>query len=248
MTATPYDAGFYLDQQDGSLRSARVVIPMLLEAFRVRSAVDIGCGVGTWLSVLRDGGVDDVIGIDGDYVDRAMLKIPGQRFVAADLRQKLPVDRGFDLALCLEVAEHLPPALGEALVGHLTSLAPVVAFSAAIPGQGGTDHINEQWQDHWRVRFAKRGFRPYDVIRPRIWRNGQVEFWYRQNLVCYARDPQPFLLSVPDEVSLDLVHPELLDVTRRRGDMYLTKAVSMLPRLATAAARRRFSPADSSSG
>jgi hypothetical protein len=71
------------------------------------------------------------LGYDGPHV--TPLCIPKDRFAAVDLRQPLPADRKFDLAISGEVAEHLPATL----VGTLTSVSDVVLFSAAIPGQGG---------------------------------------------------------------------------------------------------------------
>jgi SAM-dependent methyltransferase len=248
MTATAagtYDAGFYLDQQDGSIRSARQVLPGLLTRFNIASVVDLGCGVGTWLSVVREAGIEDVLGLDGDYVDRNMLKIPQAQFIAADFREEIPVKRHFDLALCLEVAEHLPPATGDRLVEHLTELAPLVVFSAAVPGQEGADHVNEQWQDYWRERFLVRGYFAVDLIRPRIWLNERVEFWYRQNIVCYCTEAfiaQHALTPVDAEASLNQVHPALLMQTRAQAQMYLSKALYMLPKLARDAWTRRVSP------
>jgi SAM-dependent methyltransferase len=240
---TPYGREFYLDQQDGSFRSAEAVVPHILLAFGPGSVVDVGCGVGTWLSVVEREGVQDVVGMDGDYVDRSMLKISRENFVSADLRMPLPVKRSFDLAMCLEVAEHLPEAVAAELVRQLTALAPVVVFSAAIPGQDGTDHINEQWQDYWRARFAAEGFAAYDVIRPRIWNDDRIEFWYRQNIICYVKAGHPAaagLVPVPEAASLNFVHPALFQRTREQADMFLSRAVSMLPRLAAKAMKRRI--------
>ena len=241
--STVYDADFYLDQQSGSQRSAEEVIPLLLSALQPGSVVDLGCGIGTWLSVVKKLGIDTVLGLDGEYVDRKMLRIPEHQFIPADFRQEIPTDSRFDLALCLEVAEHLPPETGARLVSHLAALAPVVAFSAAIPGQGGTDHINEQWQDYWRAEFGKHGFEPVDLIRPQIWQNDAVDFWYRQNLIVYA-SPQSLihhgLTPVPSEMSLDLVHPKQLAAARDEGRMYLSKALGMLPGLVSDKLRRKM--------
>lgn len=241
--ATPYGVDFYLEQRDGSHRSARAVIPLILQTFPARSVVDLGCGVGTWLSVVRESGIEDVVGMDGDYVDQAMLQIPQAQFIATDLREALPLHRSFDLALCLEVAEHLPSDFAATLVKNLTLLAPVVVFSAAIPGQGGTDHVNEQWQDYWRELFAARGYVAYDAIRAKIWKNDEVDFWYRQNLVCYAREGyevHPSVVPVAPDASLNFVHPGLLEITRQEAAVYFSKAVSMLPGLFGAAVRRRL--------
>jgi 2-polyprenyl-3-methyl-5-hydroxy-6-metoxy-1,4-benzoquinol methylase len=81
---------------------------MIIAAVQPNTVIDVGCGVGTWLAVLAENGVADVWGIDGDYVDRALLEIPEERFLPHDLTKPVRLERRFDLVLCLEVAEHLP--------------------------------------------------------------------------------------------------------------------------------------------
>ena len=78
-----YDADFYARQQDGSLQSARRVLPHLLRLVAPRSIVDVGCGVGTWLKAAAELGVRDLAGLDGAYVDRALLQIPHEQFTAS---------------------------------------------------------------------------------------------------------------------------------------------------------------------
>jgi hypothetical protein len=123
------------------------------------------------------------LGIDGAHVDRNILKIDASRFVAADLTA--PVSIGgerFDLAVSLEVAEHPPDRCARTLVDSLVSLAPVVFFSAAIPLQGGANHVNEQWQTYWARLFGERHFATVDAIRPRVWNNRKVASFYAQNM------------------------------------------------------------------
>ncbi len=182
-----YSREFYEQQRDPSLRSAEVVVPLLLELIGPRSVVDVGCGTGTWLSVLLRHGITDVLGIDGDYVSPAQLLIPSALFQARDLCRPLVVERTFDLALCLEVAEHLPPEAAATIVGSLVRLAPVVVFSAAIPFQGGTGHLNEQWQDYWAEKFAAHDFVALDPLRARIWNDPRVHFPYAQNALMFVR-------------------------------------------------------------
>src|SRR5687768_7110316 len=104
---TPYTAAYYDSQFAGSLESARAILPIVLELMPIRSAVDVGCGIGAWLSTLIELGVGDVVGIDGAYVDTERLLFPKERFVAHDLANPVVLERTFDLALALEVAEHL---------------------------------------------------------------------------------------------------------------------------------------------
>jgi len=182
-----YDSRFYETQKTGSYNSACIVVPIVRNMLKVRSVCDIGCGIGTWLRCWQEQGVDDVLGIDGDYVDTKQLMIPAEKFRAADLSQPIRCDRRFDLAMSLEVAEHLPPSRAASFVADLTALAPVVLFSAAVPGQGGTNHINERWQSYWASIFNDKGFDTFDVLRSRLWDNNRVESWYRQNTMLFCK-------------------------------------------------------------
>jgi hypothetical protein len=127
-----------------------------------------------------------VIGLDGRDADTARLAIPTACFRAVDLSTGFSIERPFDLVLCLEVAEHLPASRAEMFLDCLTALGPVVAFSAAIPHQGGVHHVNEQWPDYWIRRFGDRGYRSFDPIRASIWDNASVEYWYAQNLLLFV--------------------------------------------------------------
>jgi SAM-dependent methyltransferase len=187
MTGPGYDDAFYDETAAWSSSSAAVVVPMLVELVRPASVVDVGCGRGQWLAAFRQAGVDDVLGLDGPYVPRAALAVDPASFRAVDLEHPPELGRSFDLAVSVEVAEHLDPATAASFVGYLCSLAPVVCFSAAIPGQGGVHHVNEQWPAYWAGLFADRGFEALDVLRPVLWDRPEVAFFYAQNLVLYAR-------------------------------------------------------------
>ena len=119
------------------------VVPIVLDLIRPGSVVDVGCGLGEWLATFQEHGVSDILGIDGDYVDRDMLYIPQQDFKTIDLNRPFTLNRTFDLAVCLEVAEHLEAEHANDFVESLTRLAPIILFSAAIPLQSGTNHVNE---------------------------------------------------------------------------------------------------------
>jgi SAM-dependent methyltransferase len=183
-----YDKGFFDSQFAGALESARVVAPLVYDLVHPRRVVDVGCARGAWLRAFYEIGADFIQGLDGDYVDRDTLLIPSESFVAADLAKltKLPGD--YDLAVCLEVLEHLSAQAGRNIVAALTEAAPVVLFSAAVPGQGGTNHVNEQWPEYWRRLFEARGYRMLDPIRPRIRDDKRVAWWYRQNVLMFASE------------------------------------------------------------
>jgi SAM-dependent methyltransferase len=186
MSSSPYTSAFFDTIRAGSRRSAHAVIPTVLHLIRPKSVVDVGCGDGAWLSVFQELGVKEAFGLDGDYVDRRLLQIPQDQFRATDLSLPFRLPRTFDLAVSLEVAEHLPRRSAADFIASLTRLAPVVLFSAAIPFQGGTHHLNEQWPDYWAALFELHGYLTIDCIRGRIWGNRQVEWFYAQNILLFA--------------------------------------------------------------
>jgi SAM-dependent methyltransferase len=212
-----YSPAFYEQQAPGARRSARAIVPLVLELVQPRSAVDVGCGVGTWLSVFAELGIDDVLGVDGDWVDPEALEIPRERFLAFDLTEPLSLDRTFDLVVSLEVGEHLPAETAPVYVQSLVRLGPVVLFSAAIPFQRGTHHVNEQWPAYWAELFEAHGYVGLDCIRPGIWNDDDVDWHYAQNTLLYA-DRAVLARSerLSDElrrangVPLPLVHPKKL--------------------------------------
>jgi len=187
--------------------ASREVVPIVMELTRPRSVVDVGCGTGTWLTIFGEAGVPDVLGVDGDYLDRSLLCIAEDRFVTADLTKPFGLNRRFDLVVSLEVAEHLPEEAADVFVQTLVSLGDTILFSAAVPGQGGQNHLNEQWPAYWQAKFARHGYAFHDVIRKKIWDNERVDAWYRQNtfLVRKAQDGEVVLRKIDP-----IVHPETL--------------------------------------
>lgn len=183
-----YPDDFYARRNERTLHAARTILPHVLDAVPgVDSAIDVGCGVGTWLAVLRERGIEDVQGVDGAWVDPQRLVIPRERFRSAELGQPLRLGRRYGLAISLEVAEHVPETSADVFVENLASLADFVLFSAAIPGQGGKGHVNEQWPGYWAARFAARGYVPVDLVRRRTWDDEDIPYWYRQNVLLYVK-------------------------------------------------------------
>lgn len=188
MKQATYTTSFYGEMQDSNLASARVVVPLVLSLVPAQAVVDIGCGEGLWLKAFSEAGVSEVAGYDGDYVVREHLQIPSSAFHPTNLEEKIQFERTYDLAVCLEVAEHISHDKSKQLIESLVSAAPVILFSAAIPGQGGVNHINEQWPDYWEVRFKERGYAPVDGIRRHILSDKRVSFFYSQNIVMYVKE------------------------------------------------------------
>jgi SAM-dependent methyltransferase len=235
MRRTSYDAGFYFSNAGGSMRSAREILKIVKYAIDPKSVVDVGCGIGTWLKVWMDFGVEDVLGIDGDYVQLDQLLIPPDRFRPMDLRKPEPMTRQFDLVQSLEVAEHLPKAYAEAFISFLCSLGKVVLFSAAVPHQVGVKHVNEQWPEYWAEIFMRKGFIAVDAIRDQVWDNPNVEWWYCQNTLVFVQavhlmelDGLRHLTPVSRRECLSRIHPRLW-VRRNERSLSLDKLLVLLP-------------------
>ena len=181
-----YDRSFFEYINAGSRRSAQAVLPFLASQFDVNSVADFGAGQGAWLAEWQARGVTDIVGIDGSYVDDTSLLIPPDRFLAHDLKSPIALGRRFDLVESVEVAEHLPASAAETFIANLVSHGDLILFSAAVPGQGGEHHVNEQPYEYWRQIFASHGYVLLDAIRPRITGNRSVEPWYRYNTLLYV--------------------------------------------------------------
>jgi SAM-dependent methyltransferase len=138
----------------GVIRAIDAVFP-----HRVR-LLDVGAGSGAFAAEAQRRG-KHVVACEHSRAGRKMAGRQGVRCHPFDLERDPPValSGSFDLALCLEVAEHLPEHLGVRLVRFLSVAAPVVVFSAAQPGQGGTGHVNERPKAHWIDAFASAGMR-----------------------------------------------------------------------------------------
>lgn len=186
MTDHQYSSDFYDYIDSGSRASARAVAALLGKEIAIASLLDVGAGHGAWAAEWIKAGVADVVAVDGDYVRRDQLAIPPERFIAHDLATPLDLKRRFDLVQSLEVAEHLPHAKADLFVDNLVAHGDVILFSAAVPHQGGEHHVNEQPPEYWRIRFAARGFAPFDCIRPALAGRSEVKAWYRFNTFLYA--------------------------------------------------------------
>jgi SAM-dependent methyltransferase len=184
-----YDEHFMDYTGDSSRHSAMVVAGLLRAPLDIGSVLDVGCATGTWLRAWSEAGVGDIQGVDGDYVDRSRLRIDGSCFRSADLSRPLSLGRRFDLVQSLEVAEHIDGAHADQFVQNLVDHSHgLILFSAAPPGQGGEYHVNEQPLEYWREKFAARGYRAFDAVRPSIAADPSISFWYRYNVLLYVRD------------------------------------------------------------
>jgi hypothetical protein len=217
-----YGDGFYKSQMDGSLSSARRFVDHLSLIFKPHSVVDLGCGRGTWLKAFKDCGAEKVVGFDGSWNSQDNMVDQSIVFFSVDLNKPLAAqEEKYDLAISLEVAEHLEESCAATFVESLAKLSDVVMFGAAYTGQGGTNHINEQPCTYWAKIFKEHDYMPYDLFRPQFWGNPDVDFWYQQNTFLYVKGTSALHQKLSDAgyqplkniAFMDCIHPILHDVT-----------------------------------
>lgn len=179
MGVVTYDAAFYELEGKVAAESAAVVLPWLFEEYpEIRTVVDVGCGTGEWAAeAIRHGKI--AVGLD--------LHSPKELHQAPVFPVDLAITTDFgryDLAICLEVAEHLPAESGPGLVEALAN-SELVLFSAATPGQPGVDHINCQPHEYWHELFLENGFDKIIHLGPGF--SEPVADFYQRNMYLYER-------------------------------------------------------------
>lgn len=188
--------------------SPSIVVPIVMRLFNPASIVDVGCGIGNWMKEFKKNGVKDIFGIDGFHLDKSLFLNDTEELLLLDLEKPFTLPKRYDMAISLEVAEHLSEESATDFVKSLCNISDIVLFSAAVPGQGGQNHKNEQWPSWWKKKFEDNGYVFHDALRPVLWNNKSVKHWYKQNMFIATKEK----LTVKGEGGpvIDFIHPELL--------------------------------------
>jgi len=193
------------------LAAERTLLGFINGIRKFRSVVEFGCGLANWLRVAQELGATEIRGYDTAELPLAARGLARTEFRVADLEQFIELEKTFDLAICLEIAQQLSPRAGVKLVKTLCSAADWVLFSAGIPLQDDTGPLNENWMEYWAGLFTSNDFLSYDILRDKVWHRKEIPFYYRQNACLYVRRGAHQALKgfEPSPCPPSMIHPEL---------------------------------------
>jgi SAM-dependent methyltransferase len=245
--AKHYDSSFYDSHGAKAVASARIYLKFLWQFFQPASVLDVGCGRGAWLKVCHELGSTRLWGFDGDWNNQEAMIDSAIIFQSIDLNRPFSVPEKVELAMTLEVAEHLEPSTGNQFVRSLTEASDTVLFGAAYTKQGGTNHINERRHSYWAHLFGEHGFVPFDLFRPVFWGDENVAYWYRQNSFLYLRKGSASWQKVGncgfrelvDTDFMDCIHPELYEFKTSHAS-FKCHITDFLPSIGRTIRRRLF--------
>lgn len=212
-SACMYDDQYYIRHQLGSYQSAKAILSYLLTKLDIDSVMDFGCGMGTWCQVAHELGISDIIGIDIHPYNKDYMLLPMEIYHEINLQYFTSFHRKADLVISVEVGEHIDSSCSRTFIRNLCDHGDLVLFSAAIPFQQGTGHINEQKCSYWLEIFNSYGYLPLDCIRPRFWDAPDVEIWYKNNCILYVKKEEFDKISKKikvDPFPIDIIHPDML--------------------------------------
>lgn len=212
------------EQQNNSYRSAKEFLSYLFDSYKPKSMVDFGCGAGPWLTVAYELGVKDLLGIDGEWIEGKQLNADKINYKLVDLEQPIRLEQEFDLAISLEVAEHLSEKRAKSFVADICAASNMIMFGAAIKGQGGVNHINEQWQSYWVDLFKQNNYICIDFFRSKFWDSQIVSSSYIQNTFLFIsnedKDKLNIFRSEESNTIYNVCHPKTFDRYRYPKSKY----------------------------
>ena len=221
-----YNKSFYRNRDKRTKHAARTILPLIFSNYRIKSVADFGCGVGTWLGVCKELGASETLGIEGNWINESMLSSSFELY-NTDLKKPIHLNKKYDLTISLEVAEHVPESNSDDFINSLSNSSDLILFSAAVIGQGGKGHVNEQNQSYWVEKFTRRGYSCMDVIRPKIWNDERIDTWYKQNIFIFSRKQE----FTPCLMPIDVIHPDLFRIYSKPGIFLILKNLLRIPQL-----------------
>jgi cyclopropane fatty-acyl-phospholipid synthase-like methyltransferase len=133
-----------------------------------KNVIDVGCAIGDFVKWFENHQVESV-GIEGSHGARKYAMT--DKILYFDIRIPLINEEfrfNFDLAMSIEVAEHIEPQYADVYVKNLTMMSENLLLTIAGPGQKGHSHVNLQPMTYWDGLFAKFNYYRHAVIESKL--------------------------------------------------------------------------------
>jgi len=185
-----YSLEYYqaLNREEGP--QAKALAEAITELYHPQSVIDLGCATGLYLEPFTC----RVTGLDFSKAafDERVLRIAPQDCILFDLTNADFRPMKHDVALCLEVVEHIGCEHADTLVANICKASDTIGMTAAPPAQAGLNHVNCQPQSYWEEKFAQHGFkRDYHDEYQLVYAVWQVlhTVWIIRNLMVFKKQP-----------------------------------------------------------
>jgi len=195
-----------------SLMSANIILKYLFSFYKPNSIIDIGCGSGEWLTVAKSYGIKYLVGSDINNAYQESLVKQNIQFVQLDFSKSYMNFEGkFGMCFCLYVIEYLPQARTSIFIKTLCNASDIIVFSTAYK----MENNHAKPLSYWAKLFSEQGFECFDIIRPYIWDNEQLDWSYRQGILVFINKTSPILnnsnLKRIQKPVIDIIHPDFCE-------------------------------------
>jgi hypothetical protein len=163
--AVNYDAAYFASvgglpyrRDDHWLRFFARIADRIVADFAPRTVLDAGCAMGFLVESLRDRGVE-AWGFDvSEYALGRVRKDVRPYTWQASITE--PLDRDYDLIVCIEVLEHLAAEQSDDAIDNLCGQTREILFSSTPDDFREPTHFNVRPTSYWVGAFGRRGFFP----------------------------------------------------------------------------------------
>jgi 2-polyprenyl-3-methyl-5-hydroxy-6-metoxy-1,4-benzoquinol methylase len=154
--------------------------------YKPKAVADLGCGHGRYCAIFEAYGWPTVHGYEGTPDINKLGIYKDIMFI--DLTKRRVVGINYDLVICLEVGEHVPPQHEQAFLDNVSAFARKnLVISWAIPGQySASGHVNCRPHDYVIDQLAKRGL-IFDKKRTKFLRAYSRLKWFKTGVMVFAR-------------------------------------------------------------
>ena len=176
-----YDDDFF-SKRDGDKHDFSIILGEYATIkLGLRSVIDFGCGIGSFLSGVKKFGLNEIKGIEAGYES-------AKKYLVEDVSANICLGNvavvsnfgKFDAAISIEVAEHLLPEQADSFCKNLAnSSSRFIIITAAEPGQEGMYHFNCQKKSYWIKKIESLGFDYRKDLSDKIsngWEERRVKF------------------------------------------------------------------------